>query len=206
MRRRLGGFPHSSRHPDWRVVYAAARALGRCQHADYIDVYVLDDVAPCAGARWQWQSTHFGLTERRHKRDRHTVTARVQNPSGLLIGINHGEFGGPPARRSHGHGLNWSRPLRRMERPEVVVFNDQRILGLATCKGTAPSDVHWNRRELSDPSGRREHSPGGLPPHPGTVDLPRGNAQSRGRTDERGPPLWSRRIAGIDVRCACGRW
>jgi HEAT repeat protein len=243
---------------DWRVVYAAARSLGRLRaaeaasdlrtvanthwlpevrqianaslealdvppdmptpaldpskrtifgsdRADYVDVYVLDDVAPCARGRWQWQSIEFGLPEHRHAQDRYTVAARVRNPPGLLTGINHGEFGGglvwhPDAGLSvtlfkdfgvsgvepddHGavfiSGLNhmgfnfgiagaldrtagarWN--LREIAHlpgeatdmasigegifaawsgPRVVIFNDQHILGLATCKNTGPADIH----------------------------------------------------------------
>src|SRR4051812_15503614 len=63
-------------------------------NADYVDANVLDEVAPCTQQIWQWQSIEFGFSKRRHTPDRYTVTARIKNPSGLLTGVNHGEFGG----------------------------------------------------------------------------------------------------------------
>lgn len=81
--------PAPALEPSKRSIYYNGTARG-----DFVDGYVLDDLAPCSQEQWQWQSIDFGLPDRRHRQDPYTVTARLKRPPGLLTGVNHGEFGG----------------------------------------------------------------------------------------------------------------
>jgi HEAT repeat protein len=84
---------------------------------DFVDIHVLDDLAPCAQEKWQWQSIDFGLPDRRLQRKPYTVTARLKRPPGLLTGVNHGEFGG---------SLVWDPDGGR----SAVLFKDFGIMGI----------------------------------------------------------------------------
>ncbi len=104
--------PAPALEPSKRSIYYNGTARG-----DFVDGYVLDDLALCSQEQWQWQSIDFGLPDRRRRQDPYTVTARLKRPRGLLTGVNHGEFGG---------SLVWNPDGGR----SAVLFKDFGIMGI----------------------------------------------------------------------------